>query len=122
MPKCVCLARFSRLLPADRGRSSAGERCFGPLGANDAIGVAGWKPAPQRWRVAGGKPAPREAGRSQQPIDRTRSKRISPVHVVTKIFIVLVSLLAVLLVPLVVVYAHNEDSYKAKYEAERNNA
>jgi hypothetical protein len=39
------------------------------------------------------------------------------VHVLTKIFIVLVSLLAVLLVPLVVVYAHNEDSFKAKYEA-----
>ncbi|MHC4140745.1 MAG: hypothetical protein ACYSUF_02305 [Planctomycetota bacterium] len=38
-------------------------------------------------------------------------------HVLTKIFIVLVSLLAVLLVPLVVVYAHNEDSFKAKYEA-----
>jgi predicted nucleic acid-binding Zn-ribbon protein len=39
------------------------------------------------------------------------------VHVLTKIFIVLVSLLSVLLVPLVVVYAHNEDSFKAKYEA-----
>ena len=38
-------------------------------------------------------------------------------HVLTKIFIVLVSLLAVLIVPLVVVYAHNEDSFKAKYEA-----
>ncbi len=38
-------------------------------------------------------------------------------HVLTKIFIVLVSLLAVLLVPLIVVYAHNEDSYKSKYEA-----
>jgi len=37
------------------------------------------------------------------------------VHVLTKIFVVLVSLLAVLLVPLVVVYSHNEDSYKAKY-------
>lgn len=37
-------------------------------------------------------------------------------HVLTKIFIVLVALLAVLLVPLVVVYAHNEDSFKAKYE------
>ena len=33
-------------------------------------------------------------------------------HVLTKIFIVLVSLLAVMLVPLVVVYAHNENSYK----------
>ncbi len=38
-------------------------------------------------------------------------------HVLTKIFIVLVSLLAVLLVPLVVVYAHNEDSFRAKYES-----
>lgn len=37
-------------------------------------------------------------------------------HVLTKIFIVLVALLTVLLVPLVVVYAHNEDSYKAKYQ------
>lgn len=37
-------------------------------------------------------------------------------HVLTKIFIVLVSLLAVLLVPLVAVYAHNEDSFKKKYE------
>lgn len=38
-------------------------------------------------------------------------------HVLTKIFIVLVALLTVLLVPLVVVYAHNEDSYKAKYQS-----
>lgn len=38
-------------------------------------------------------------------------------HVLTKIFIVLVSLLAVLIVPLVVVYAYNEDSFKSKYEA-----
>ncbi len=37
-------------------------------------------------------------------------------HVLTKIFIVRVSLLSILLVPPVVVYAHNEDSYKAKYE------
>lgn len=37
-------------------------------------------------------------------------------HLLTKLFIVLVSLLAVLLVPLVVVYAYNEDSFKAKYE------
>jgi hypothetical protein len=36
------------------------------------------------------------------------------VHVLTKIFIVLVSLLAVMLVPLVVVYAHNENSYKSR--------
>lgn len=38
-------------------------------------------------------------------------------HVLTKVFIVLVSLLSVLLVPLVVVYSQNEDNYKAKYEA-----
>ncbi|MDY7108994.1 MAG: hypothetical protein SYC29_10205 [Planctomycetota bacterium] len=37
-------------------------------------------------------------------------------HVLTKIFIVLVALLAVLLVPLVVVYAYNENSYEAKYQ------
>lgn len=37
-------------------------------------------------------------------------------HVLTKIFIVLVSLLAVLLVPLVVVYAQNEETYKSKYD------
>ena len=43
-------------------------------------------------------------------------------HVLTKVFIVLVSLLAVLLVPLVVTYAHNEDSFKAKYEAARAQA
>jgi hypothetical protein len=39
------------------------------------------------------------------------------VHVLTKIFIVLVSMLAVLLVPLVVVYAQNEDSFKAKFQS-----
>lgn len=38
-------------------------------------------------------------------------------HVITKIFIVLVSLLAVLLVPLVVVYAYNENSYKSRFQA-----
>ena len=38
-------------------------------------------------------------------------------HVLTKIFIVLLSLLSVLLVPLVVVFAHNEDSYKEKYQS-----
>ncbi|MHC4306709.1 MAG: hypothetical protein ACYSW2_19850, partial [Planctomycetota bacterium] len=38
-------------------------------------------------------------------------------HVLTKIFIVLVSLLAVLLVPLVVVYARNEDNFKARWAA-----
>ena len=37
-------------------------------------------------------------------------------HVLTKIFIVLVSLLAVLLVPLVVVYTHNENSFKQRWE------
>jgi chromosome segregation ATPase len=38
------------------------------------------------------------------------------VHVLTKIFIVLVSLLSVMLVPLVVTYVHNEDAYKAKFQ------
>jgi hypothetical protein len=38
------------------------------------------------------------------------------VHVLTKIFIVLVSLLAVLLVPLVVVFATNENNYKARWQ------
>lgn len=37
-------------------------------------------------------------------------------HVLTKIFIVLVSLLAVLLVPLVVVYAYNENSFQTRYQ------
>lgn len=37
-------------------------------------------------------------------------------HVLTKIFVVLQSLLAVFLVPLVVVYAYNENSYKAMYQ------
>jgi hypothetical protein len=44
------------------------------------------------------------------------------VHVLTKIFIVLVSLLAVLLVPLVVVYATNEDNYRSKYLLATNQA
>ena len=39
-------------------------------------------------------------------------------HILTKVFIVLVSLLAVLIVPLVVVYAYNENSFKARYDAE----
>ena len=43
-------------------------------------------------------------------------------HVLTKIFIVLVSRLAVLLVPLVVVYAHNENSYRSQYQQERSAA
>src|SRR6185503_20275421 len=47
----------------------------------------------------------------------TEALEDSTVHVLTKIFIVLVSLLAVLIVPLVVVYAHNEDSYKRRYDA-----
>lgn len=37
-------------------------------------------------------------------------------HVLTKIFIVLVSLLAVLLVPLMVVYATNENNYKGRFQ------
>ena len=43
-------------------------------------------------------------------------------HVLTKIFVVLVSLLAVLLVPLVVVYAHNEDNYKGKFQSAETRA
>lgn len=43
-------------------------------------------------------------------------------HVLTKVFIVLVSLLAVLLVPLVVVYSQNEDNFKAKYETASSQA
>ncbi|MFK7960642.1 MAG: hypothetical protein AB8G96_08945 [Phycisphaerales bacterium] len=46
-------------------------------------------------------------------------------HVLTKIFIVLVSLLACMLVPLVVAYAHNENSYEARFqnaESKANNA
>ena len=38
-------------------------------------------------------------------------------HILTKIFVVLVTLLAVLMVPLVVVYAYNENSYEAKYQS-----
>lgn len=40
-------------------------------------------------------------------------------HVLTKLFVVLVSLLSVLLVPLVVVYAHNENSYQSRYLSEK---
>ena len=43
-------------------------------------------------------------------------------HVLTKIFIVLVSLLACLLVPLVVTYAHNENSYASRFDAAESNA
>lgn len=41
-------------------------------------------------------------------------------HILTKVFIVLVSLLAVLIVPLVVVYAHNENSFKARLQDAEN--
>jgi hypothetical protein len=44
------------------------------------------------------------------------------VHVLTKLFIVLVSLLAVMMVPLVVVYAVNENSYKSKFQQAESNA
>ncbi len=37
-------------------------------------------------------------------------------HVLTKIFIVLVSLLAIMMVPLVVVYAQNEETFKSKFD------
>lgn len=43
-------------------------------------------------------------------------------HVLTKIFIVLVALLACLLVPLVVVYAHNENAYETLYQSEQARA
>jgi cell shape-determining protein MreC len=39
------------------------------------------------------------------------------VHILTKIFIVLVTLLAVAMVPLVATYTTNENSYRAKYRA-----
>lgn len=38
-------------------------------------------------------------------------------HILTKIFIVLVALLSVLLVPLVVTYVHNEDAYQKRFQA-----
>jgi hypothetical protein len=44
------------------------------------------------------------------------------VHVLTKIFIVLVALLAVAIVPLVAVHATNEGTYKAKWAAEQGAA
>ena len=44
-------------------------------------------------------------------------KRGLLVHILTKIFIVLVTLLAVAMVPLVATYTTNEDSYRAKYRA-----
>lgn len=43
-------------------------------------------------------------------------------HVLTKIFVVLVSLLAVMLVPLVVVYTANEDSYQQRFAAAEDKA
>lgn len=43
-------------------------------------------------------------------------------HILTKIFVVLVSLLAVMLVPLVVVYASNEGSYRDQFFKEQANA
>lgn len=43
-------------------------------------------------------------------------------HVLTKIFVVLVTLLAVLLVPLVVVYAHNENAYEKRFQAAESQA
>jgi hypothetical protein len=46
------------------------------------------------------------------------AERAPTVHILTKIFIVLVSLLTAALVPLVVVHTHNEDSFKARWEAE----
>jgi len=42
------------------------------------------------------------------------------VHVLTKIFIVLVALLSVMLVPLVVVYAKNEDNFKSQFQRADN--
>jgi hypothetical protein len=44
------------------------------------------------------------------------------VHVLTKIFIVLVALLAVLLTPLVVVFASNEGTYRTKWLEEQGRA
>jgi cell shape-determining protein MreC len=44
-------------------------------------------------------------------------KRGLLVHILTKIFIVLVTLLAVAMVPLVATYTTNENSYRAKYRA-----
>ena len=43
-------------------------------------------------------------------------------HVLTKIFVVLVSLLAVMLVPLVVVYTANEDSYQKLHQQAQDRA
>jgi septal ring factor EnvC (AmiA/AmiB activator) len=43
--------------------------------------------------------------------------RGSLVHILTKIFIVLVTLLAVAMVPLVATYTTNENSYRAKFRA-----
>lgn len=43
-------------------------------------------------------------------------------HVLTKIFVVLVCLMAILLTPLVVVYSHNEESYRARYQGAQSQA
>ncbi len=43
-------------------------------------------------------------------------------HVLTKIFIVLVTLLAIFLVPLIVVYAYNDDAYRARYQSAQADA
>lgn len=43
-------------------------------------------------------------------------------HVLTKIFVVLVSLLACMLVPLVVTYAYNEDNYASRFAAAESQA
>jgi hypothetical protein len=46
-------------------------------------------------------------------------ERVQTVHILTKIFIVLVSLLTAALVPLVVVYTKNEDNFKSRWESEQ---
>ena len=40
-------------------------------------------------------------------------------HVLSKLFVALVALLTAALVPMVVTYAYNEDSYKAKWQESR---
>ncbi len=64
----------------------------------------------------------KRGSRGWQPIEAALVYEDLTVHVLTKIFIVLVSLLAVLLVPLVVAYAHNENSYQARYQNAEANA
>ena len=48
--------------------------------------------------------------------EKVRYSRGSLVHILTKIFIVLVTLLAVAIVPLVATFVVNEDTYKARWE------